>query len=133
MFHNLEGYDSHLIINQIGKFNVKVDVIPNGLEKCMTFTINISLVFIDSKQFMSSFEKLVKNLSDAGFKHLTQEFGPENLKLLKQKDAYPYEYMESFEKSSEKKLPEKKHFYRSLKNGAANDKGENLNGHVTDE
>ena len=89
MFHNLEGYDSHLIMNEIGKFNVKVDVIPNGLEKCMTFTINISLVFIDSKQFMSSFEKLVKNLSDAGFKHLTQEFGPENLKLLKQKDAYP--------------------------------------------
>ena len=133
MFHNLEGYDSHLIMNEIGKFNVKVDVIPNGLEKYKAFTINKNLAFIDSKRFMSSFEKLVKNLSDAGFKHLTEEFGSENLKLLKQKDAYPYEYMESFEKSSEKELPDKNHFYRSLKNGAANDKGEKLNGHVTDE
>ena len=33
----------------ITKFNVKVDVILNGLEKYMTFTINKSLVFIDSK------------------------------------------------------------------------------------
>ena len=29
IFHNLKGYDSHLIMNEIGKFNVKVDVIPN--------------------------------------------------------------------------------------------------------
>ena len=45
-----------------------------------------------------SLDKLVKNLSDEDFKYLVEEFGPENLKLLKQKDAYPYEYMNSFEK-----------------------------------
>ena len=79
IFHNLKGYDSHLIMNEIGKFNVKVDVIHNGLEKYMAFTINGDLVFIDSKQFMnSSLEKLVKNLSDTDFKHLTQEFASEN-------------------------------------------------------
>ena len=50
----------------------------------------------------SSLEKLVKNLSDDDFKHLTQEFGSENLKLLKQKDTYRYEYMNSFERFSEK-------------------------------
>ena len=50
----------------------------------MAFTINKNLVFIDSKQFLnSSLEKLVKNLSDDDLKHLTQEFGSENLKLLK--------------------------------------------------
>ena len=66
-------------MNEIGKFNVKVDVIHNGLEKYKAFTINGDLVFIDSKQFMnSSLEKLVKNLSDADFKHLTQEFTSEN-------------------------------------------------------
>ena len=71
-------------MNEIGKFNVKVEVIHNGLEKYMTFTINKNLVFIDSKQFMdSSLEKLVKNVLDDGFEHLTQEFGSENLKLLK--------------------------------------------------
>ena len=39
----------------------------------------------------SSLEKTVKNLSDDDFKYLIQEFGSKNLKLLKQKDAYPYE------------------------------------------
>ena len=29
---------------------------------------------------------------------------------------YPYEYIDSFEKFSEDKLPYKKHFYKSLKN-----------------
>ena len=51
-----------------------------------------------------SLEKLVKNLSDYDFKHFTQEFGCAKLKLLKQKDAYPYEYMDSFERFSEKKI-----------------------------
>ena len=129
IFHNLKGYGSHLIMNKIGKFNVKVDVIPNGLEKYMVFTINKNLVFIDRKQFMtSSLEKLVKKLPDDDFKHLTQELGSENLKLLKQKDAYPYESMDSFERFSVKK-----HFDRSLKGGTANDKGEKLDGHITDE
>ena len=32
-----------------------------------------------------------------------------------------------------KKLPDKKHFYRSLKDGTTNDKGETLDGHITDE
>ena len=133
IFHNLKGYDSHLIINDIGKLNVKVDLIPNGLEKYMALTIYKHLVFIDSKQFMnSSLEKLAKNLSDDNFKHLPEEFVSKNLKLLIQKDAYPYEYMDSFERLSEKRLPDKKHFYRSLKHGTTNDKGTKLDSHTTD-
>ena len=31
MFHNLKGYDCHLIFNELDKFHVKVKVIPNGL------------------------------------------------------------------------------------------------------
>ena len=50
----------------------------------MTYILNKNLVFIDSMQFMSSsLEKLVKNLSDNDFKYLTQEFGSNNLELLK--------------------------------------------------
>ena len=52
----------------------------------------------------SSFEKLVKNLADNYFKYLTQEFGFKSLELLKQNDAYPYEYMNGFKKFSEKKI-----------------------------
>ena len=40
-------------------------------------------------------------LSDNYFKYLTEEFGSKNLELLKQKDAYPYEYMDSFKRFSE--------------------------------
>ena len=54
IFHNVQGYDSHSIINEIGKFDVKADVITNGLEKYMTFTINKNLIFIKSIQFMNS-------------------------------------------------------------------------------
>ena len=86
MFHNLRDYDSHLIIKEISKFDVKVSVIPNGLEKYMAFTINTNLIFIDSMQFMNfSLNSLVKNLSDNGFKYLSEEFRGDLLKLVKEK------------------------------------------------
>ena len=69
----------------------------------MAFFLNKNLVFIDNMQFMnSSLDKLVTNLSDNDFKYLIKEFGSENLELLKQKVAYPYEYMDSFKRFSEK-------------------------------
>ena len=37
IFHNLRGYDSHLIFCELDKFDLKVDVILNGLEKYMAF------------------------------------------------------------------------------------------------
>ena len=41
-------------------------------------------------QFMnSSLDTLVKNLSEEDFKYLVEKFGPENLKILKQKGTYP--------------------------------------------
>ena len=72
IFYNIKGYDSHLIMQEINKFDAKISVIPNGLEKCMAFTINNNLVFIDSMQFMKfCLNKLVKNLSDNDFKYLS--------------------------------------------------------------
>ena len=37
IFHNLKGYDSHLIFCELYKFDVKISVIPSGLEKYMAF------------------------------------------------------------------------------------------------
>ena len=37
IFHNLRGYDSHLIFNELDKFDVKISVVPNGLEKHIAF------------------------------------------------------------------------------------------------
>ena len=40
IFHNLRCCDSNLIFNELDKFDVKISVIPNGLEKYMTFSLN---------------------------------------------------------------------------------------------
>ena len=37
LFHNLRDYDSHLFFNEFDKFDVKIKLIPNGLEKYMAF------------------------------------------------------------------------------------------------
>ena len=80
----------------------------------------------------SNFEKLVKILQDDDFKYLTQEFGSKNLDLLKQKDVYPYEYTNSFERFCEEKLPDKDFFYGSLKDRTTGDNGRKLNGHINE-
>ena len=83
-------------------------------------------------QFMnSSLDKLVKNLSDKDFKYLIEEFGSKNLELLKQKGAYPYEYMDSFERFNEKKLPAKKYFSSSTKDGKIGDDSKISDGHIS--
>ena len=52
-----------MTVIQVGKFDVKVSVTPNRLEKYMSFTNNNNLVFIDNMQFRSSsLDSLVKNL-----------------------------------------------------------------------
>ena len=72
MSHNSRGYDSHLVMQKINKFDVKLNFIPNGFQKFMVFTINNNLVFIDSMQCTnSSLNKLIKNLWDNDFKYLS--------------------------------------------------------------
>ena len=68
LFHNLKNYDSHLIVQQLGKFDPKINIVPNGLEKYMSFNINNKLIFVDSFQFLSSLlDTFVKILSKNDF------------------------------------------------------------------
>ena len=116
IFHNLKVYAGHLIFSELNKFDVKINVIPNGLEKYMAFFLGKNLVFIDSIQFMNfSLDKLVKKLLDEDFKCLVEEFGFDNLKILKQKGAYPCEYMNSFKRFNEEKLCAREYFFSSTK------------------
>ena len=79
-----------------------MNVIPNELEKYMSFSINNNLSFVDSFQFLSSsLDSLVINLGKDDFKNLSQEFDNNVLDLVKQKGFYPYEYMSDFEKFKE--------------------------------
>ena len=80
IFHNLRGYDSHFIMQEIGqivkdysyikdgkKCQMNINAIPNNMEKYMAFMLGNHLNFIDSFQFMgSSLEKLVGNLTKCG-------------------------------------------------------------------
>ena len=79
----------------------------------------------------SSLDKLVKNLLDKDLKYLVKKFGSKNLELLKQKGAY--EYMKSFEKFEEKKLPNTEFFFSSTKKGKIGGDGKTLDGHISDE
>ena len=107
IFHNLRGYDSHLIFKELSKFSCRVSVIPNVLEKYMSFTLNNNIVFIDSMLFLnSSLDKLVKNLGSEDFKYLSEVFSNEKLELVKKKGIYPYECTDSFKKFKESKLPD---------------------------
>ena len=131
VFHNLKGYDSHFIMQEIGdivKNNVyfdeegkwhvmRINVIPCNMEKYMAFMLGPHLVFIDSFQFMSSsLSNLVNNLPAEAFKHTEQVFQGEQLSLMTKKGVYPYDYMNSFEKFEDSRLPKKEDFFSIMNN-----------------
>ena len=60
-------------MQELGKFNFRINIITNGSEKYISFTINNNLSFVDSMQFLSSsLGSLVKNLNKDDFKYLSQ-------------------------------------------------------------
>ena len=128
IFHNLSGYDSHFIMQEIGAIvknhtyknnkgeekQMNIYAIPNNMEKYMAFMLGNHLTFIDSFQFMSSsLEKLVSNLPKESLKYTSKSFKGEKLDLMVRKGVYPYDYMDSFEKFNHK-LPSKEDFYSIL-------------------
>ena len=54
IFHNLRGYNSCLIFKELGIFHCGVSIIPSGLEKYMSFTLDKHIVFVDSTLFLKS-------------------------------------------------------------------------------
>ena len=131
LFHNLRGYDSHFIMQQIGEIakkhsyknkrgeecHMNINCIPNNMEKYMAFMLGNNLVFLDSFQFMSSsLDNLTKNLPDDAFKYTQQVFIKEQFNLMKQKGIYPYDHMDSFDRFNETQLPNKKDFFSILNN-----------------
>ena len=81
IFHNLRGYDSHFIMQEIGAIVKKhtyknkkgeeqqmtINAIPKNMEKYMAFMLGNHLTFLGSFQFMSSsLENLVKNITKCG-------------------------------------------------------------------
>ena len=130
IFHNLRGYDSHFIMQEIGaivkdyeytnkkgqKCQMNINAIPNNMEKYMAFMLGNHLTFLDSFQFMSSsLEKLVGNLPKESLKYTSKIFKGTKFDLMVRKGVYPYDYMDSFDKFNSP-LPKKEEFYSILNN-----------------
>ena len=131
IFHNLRGYDSHFIMQEIGAIvkkhtyknkkgdekQMNINAIPNNMEKYMAFMLGNRLTFIDSFQFMSSsLDKVCNNLPAEALKYTSKRFQKEKLNLMTRKGIYPYDYMDSFEKFNKTELPTKEEFYSILNN-----------------
>ena len=115
VFHNLRGYDSHLLMQAISRVEGRVSCIPNNTEKYISFSLG-QLRFIDSAQFLlASLDKLVAANRPEAFK-ITAQYEPDHRKrqLLMRKGVYPYEYMASWERFEEAQLPPKEDFYSNL-------------------
>ena len=131
IFHNLQGYDAHLFIKQLYRLEGKLDCIPSTDEKYISFSktikvgeykdytgltldVNFEIRFIDSFKFLqTSLANLVSNLQPDDF-HITKHEFKSNTSLLTRKGVYPYDYVSSFDKLSEKQLPPKEEFYSKL-------------------
>ena len=131
-FHNLTGYDSHLFIKKLNTTMGTIDCIPNNQENYISFSKTIKtgeykdkkgemknkyfkIVFKDSLKFMaSSLEALVNNLPGGALNNLEKYFTTKQVKLLKQKGFFPYDYMDSIEKLKDTKPPPQKAFYSKL-------------------
>ena len=49
IFHNLKGYDSHLLLPELGKFNKKISIIPNNMQTYMSFSVGNEITYTDVK------------------------------------------------------------------------------------
>ena len=133
IFQNLAGYDAHLFIRELAKHISHMGVIAKNVEDYISFSIKvevdkyvdrdgnecpkeIELRFIDSFKFMrSNLDLLVNNLAKGDHKFWRfEEYSDKQHELLIRKGIYPYEYMDSWNKFNETRLPSKDKFYSNL-------------------
>ena len=111
-FHNLKGYDGHLLMQAMARVQGEIKFIPTNTEEYISFSLG-NLRFVDSVNFLlSSLDKLVKGSDEFPIMHRIVAEESKRCLLLK-KGIYPYEYMDSFERFGETRLPEKEKFYSS--------------------
>ena len=133
VFHNLAGYDAHLFVKELAKHTTNINVIAKSTENYISFSVKvevdryidkagnekikvIELRFTDSFKFMSSsLDSLVNNLAKGGHQFSGFEnYNSEQRELLIRKGVYPYEYMNSWDKFEETRLPSIDKFYSKL-------------------
>ena len=132
-FHNFRGYDSHFIVKAFHLYpERKINVIAQTMEKYLQVEWGERIVFRDSLQFLSaSLDSLITSLTSSKGKftyfdrHIRQQFNHrhygadrasilENIDLLQKKGVFPYEYVDSFDRLDEKRLPTRDQFFDRL-------------------
>ena len=136
-FHNLEGYDAHLFVKNLGVTDGSIKCIPKTEERYISFSkelvvdtvedadarqkkVKRELRFLDSFKLMSSsLNKLAGGLGIDDFTNLDRYYRNAGYTtsqrgLLKQKGVYPYEFMSEFSRLGETSLPSKDRFFSSL-------------------
>lgn len=136
VFHNLSHYDSHFILETLANDDIlkgELSVIASNSEKYVSFTktvndsseyrTSIRLKFIDSCRFMQSLLDHLASLIPAEGKKIlhSEHFGPnktipnpKQMHLLERKGVLCYDYIDSWEKLNDTKLPPKEAFYSKL-------------------
>ncbi|KAF4520795.1 hypothetical protein B566_EDAN002371 [Ephemera danica] len=118
--HNMSGYDSKFIINQLEHTPGPIHVVPNTEEKFIAFSKKpedgIHLLFLDSLRFMSSsLDNLVNNLPKDKMMHLKKMFPiDKERELMTRKGVFCYDYLDDLKKLNETCLPPKDAFKNTL-------------------
>ena len=116
VFHNLSGYDAHLLVRELGGHASDMEVIAKNKEDYISFSIKVPVDsyvdkngeekdklieprFTDSFKFMSSsFDSLTKNLVRGGKKLFGfEDYSELQYGLLTRKGVYPYENINSWD------------------------------------
>ena len=131
IFHNLQGYDTHLFIKKTSTIKGDFTCIPSTEEKYISFSkkvnvgayqdkkgkvisLNMELRFIDSFKFLqTSLANLVANLQPDDFNNI-KLFFKNNTNLLTKKGIFPYDYVSCLSKFDETCLPPREEFYSKL-------------------
>ena len=122
VFHNLKGYDSHLIIKAAKKRHGEIGCIPTNLERYIAFSIG-RIQFMDSLAYVqASLENIVKDSpktkSDFPFtraevltpRQEQMDTDGEYVETMLQKGEFPYSYFDSIEKFHTTVKPARKDF-----------------------
>jgi hypothetical protein len=106
-----------MILKHLTRFFDSEDIfaIATNMEQFFAFEIS-GFRFLDSLQFLNcSLETLAHNLPKDKFTNMRHLYAEDDeFNLLIRKGVYPYEYMDSPDRMSDTRLPEKEAFYSRL-------------------
>ena len=126
----MSGYDSHLLVKNLGKSEGDISCIPNNEDKYISFSKKIQvgsyrdkhavgkpllyeMRFFHSAKFMASFDSLVTNLGKDKLNHVRKEFKGKT-DFISRKGVYPYGWMDCSNNFSKTELSPNEKFFNRL-------------------